>query len=134
MQAFERSYDHYNKIYSGFIKFEDTAVDFYSDGDREKRHLTHPAQKDMRTEVANTIIQMKNPMRDVYLWIKGEFLDVKGMIDAMNGRESTMKAQLACENKRRSDQTELEKLSLGKTTMKSFFQSKSGKDKTILNL
>jgi len=45
-----------------------------------------------------------------------------------------MKAQLAIENKRRSNTIELEKLQLGKTTLKSIFQSKSGKDKQILSL
>lgn len=37
------------------------------------------------------------------------------------------------ESKRKDDQEELEKLSLGKTTMKSFFSSKAGKEKDILN-
>ena len=56
------------------------------------------------------------------------------MIDAMKGREKVMKSQIATENKKRDDSTELEKLSLGKTTLKSFFKSKSGKEKDILNL
>jgi hypothetical protein len=61
-------------------------------------------------------------------------LDIQGMIDAMKGREKIMKQQIACENKKRDDQSELEKLSLGKATLKSFFKSKSGKEKDILNL
>ena len=56
------------------------------------------------------------------------------MIDAMKGRERVMKSQIACESKKRDDAAELEKLSLGKTTMKSFFKSKGGKEKDILNL
>lgn len=61
-------------------------------------------------------------------------LDIIGMINAMRGRDSVMKRQLATESKKRSDQEELEKLSLGKTTLKSFFKSKDGKEKDILNL
>lgn len=61
-------------------------------------------------------------------------LDIIGMINAMKGRDSVMKRQLATESKKRSDQEELEKLSLGKTTLKSFFKSKDGKEKDILNL
>lgn len=56
------------------------------------------------------------------------------MINAMKGRENIMKRQLATESKKRSDQEELEKLSLGKTTLKSFFKSKDSKQQDILNL
>lgn len=56
------------------------------------------------------------------------------MIDAIKGREMVMKKQINAENARRSNQEELEKLSLGKTTLKSFFKSKSGKEQDILNL
>ena len=56
------------------------------------------------------------------------------MIDAMKGRERVMKKQIECEQKRRDNQTELEDLSFGKTTLKSFFKSKTGKEKDILNL
>jgi len=76
----------------------------------------------------------KSPFSEAALWIKGEMLDIQGMIDAIKGREAVMKKQIACENKRRDDQEELEKLSLGKTTLKSFFKSKSGKEQDILNL
>ena len=56
------------------------------------------------------------------------------MIDAIKGREIVMKKQIATENKRRDDQEELEKISLGKTTLKSFFKSKAGKEQDILSL
>jgi len=52
----------------------------------------------------------------------------------MKGRETVVKKCSDCENKKRDDQDELEKLSLGKTTLKSFFKSKTGKEKDILNL
>jgi hypothetical protein len=56
------------------------------------------------------------------------------MINAMRGREKVMKRQMETESKKRSDQEELEKMSLGKTTLKSFFKSKTGKEQEILNL
>ena len=61
-------------------------------------------------------------------------LDIQGMINAMRTREGVMKRQLATESKKRSDQEELEKMSLGKATLKSFFKSKDSKEKDILNL
>jgi hypothetical protein len=38
------------------------------------------------------------------------------------------------ESKKRSDQNEIDKLVQGKTTLKNFFKSKSGKENEILNL
>jgi len=61
-------------------------------------------------------------------------LDIQGMIDAIKGRENVMKKQINCESKRRDDQEELEKLSLGKTTLKSFFKSKTGKEQDMIGL
>jgi hypothetical protein len=56
------------------------------------------------------------------------------MIDAIKGREKVMKKQIDAEAKRRDDQEELEKLSLGKTTLKSFFKSKVGKEQDMVGL
>jgi hypothetical protein len=61
-------------------------------------------------------------------------LDIQGMIDAIKGRENVMKKQINCESKRRDSQEELEKLSLGKATLKSFFKSKSGKESDMIAL
>ncbi len=66
--------------------------------------------------------------------MKGEYLDVLGMIECLNGREQIMKFQITAEEKKRSDLKELEKLSAGKTTMKSLFSSKAKKEGSILTL
>ena len=78
--------------------------------------------------------KVKNPYKDAYIWLKGEFLDVSGMYDCLQGRENVMKAQLNTEQKKRDDQKELDKLTVGKKTLKSFFKSKSQKESTILTL
>merc|ERR1712127_95945 len=76
----------------------------------------------------------RNPFLEAAVWIKGEMLDIAGMLNAMKGRDLVMKRQMATEGRKRDDQQELEKLSLGKTTLKSFFKSKTGKEQDILNL
>lgn len=88
----------------------------------------------MQTKLKETISCYKSPFSEAALWIKGEMLDIQGMIDALKGREKIMKKMIEKEGTRRDDQEELEKLSLGKTTLKSFFKSKSGKEQDILNL
>lgn len=56
------------------------------------------------------------------------------MIECLAGREQIMKFQIQAEEKKRSDAKELEKLSAGKTTMKSLFASKAKKEGNIINL
>ena len=107
------------------MKYEDVGIAYYSDQDYQKRMLTHPSAEELKARIEGSSKKWKNPYRDAYIWLKGEFLDVNGMFDALNGRESVMKAQLNTEQKQRDDNKELLKLSEGKTTMKSFFKSKS---------
>ena len=77
---------------------------------------------------------MRNPFKEAYYWLKGELLDLKGLKSALEGRENVIRLQSAAESKKRSDQQELEKLSQGKSTLKSFFKSKSSKENDILAL
>jgi len=62
------------------------------------------------------------------LWIRGEMLDIAGMLNALKGRELVAKRQQVCESKKRDDQDELEKLSQGKTTLKSFYKGAAAKE------
>lgn len=116
------------------MKFEDIGIAYYSDQDYNERVLTHPSCDGLKDKIDQSARKTKNPYRDAYLWLKGEFLDVQGMYDSLQGREGVMKAQLNTEQKKKEDQKELDKLSVGKTTLKSMFKSKSQKESKILNL
>ena len=116
------------------MKYEDIAIAYYADQDYNRRILTHPSAEDLKEKLATNLKKVKNPYKDAYIWLKGEFLDVSGMYDSLQGREGVMKAQLNTEQKRRDDQKELDKLTVGKTTIKSFFKSKSQKESSILTL
>lgn len=132
-QAQDDSYAHYQRVYAAFIKFEETAVDYYADGDRALRIMTHPSAAELSTNIDETIKSWRNPFREAWIWIKGELLDVRGMMDAMSGRDAVIQKQLKTEQKIRDKQKELDKMTLGKTTLKSFFKTKSGVEKDILN-
>lgn len=95
--------------------------------------MTHPGASELSTNIDETIKAWKNPFREAWIWIKGELLDVRGMMDAMSGRDGVIQKQLKTEQKIRDKQKELDKLTLGKTTLKSFFKSKSAVEKDILN-
>lgn len=56
------------------------------------------------------------------------------MADALNGRDMVTKMQSNCMSKKRSDESELDKLTQGKKSLKNFFKTKSTKENDILNL
>ena len=78
--------------------------------------------------------KFRNPFKEAGLWIRGEMLDIQGMQNAFKSRENVVKALQNCEQKNRDDIEELEKLQLGKATLKSFFKSKESKQADIVNL
>ena len=56
------------------------------------------------------------------------------MYDGLQGRELVMKMQINCEQKKKSDTSELQKLQEGKKTMKSIFKSKSKKEQSMIDI
>lgn len=53
------------------------------------------------------------------------------MLNAIKGRDDVIKRLAETESKKRDEQEELDKLTMGKTTLKSFFKSKEGKENDI---
>jgi len=101
--AFQQSYGHYNQMYKSFMKFEDVAIDYFADGDISQRTLTHPGATEIAEKITETISSYKNPFQECDIWIKGELLDIQGMIDAMRGREIVVKKCTEAEGKKRDD-------------------------------
>ena len=85
------------------MKYEEIAVDYFSDCDVNQRTLTKPEAGDVKQNVIDTFGNIKNPYRESLVWLMGEQLDMKGMLDALVGRENVMKQQVGCENKRRDN-------------------------------
>lgn len=125
----------YASIMNSLFKYEDNNIEYYCDSDITKRILTNPESTvDVKETVQQTYKNLRNPYREAYLVLKGELLDLKGMADALSGREGVVKQQSSTESKKRSDQMELEKLSQGKTTIKSIFKSSKSKENDIVTL
>jgi len=85
------------------LKYEDNNVEYYTDSDITKRTMTNPGRGDFKEQSDAAFKNLKNPYRDAYYWLKGELLDIKGMNEALMGREQVVKMQSACESKKRSD-------------------------------
>ena len=88
---------------SSLLKYEDNNIEYYSESDLTKRNLTNPAKGDFKEMSETSLKNLKNPYRDAYYWLKGELLDIKGMNEALLGREQVEKMLAATESKRKSD-------------------------------
>lgn len=113
------------------MAFEDLAIDAYSEGDRTKRVLSHPVAQDLPVKITENIDKWRNPFKDAYLQLRNELLNIKAMMSAMQGRMDQEVLQTKTESRQRDKKVELEKMTLGKTTLKSFFKSKSTINKDI---
>ena len=69
-------------------EFEDMAIDALSDGDRTKRVLSHPVAADLKDKITENIGKWRNPFKDAMHALRGEMLDVKAMMSAMQGRSN----------------------------------------------
>ena len=70
----------------------------------------------------------RNPYRDAAIWVKGEYLDLKGMQDAINSRSAVMSELIQTEKKIIADTNAMESNRAGKTTLTNFWKSKSSKE------
>ena len=81
----------YKNIVSQLSKYEDNNLEYYTDSDLTKRVLTHPQIGDLKEKMDATYEGWKNPYRDAYIWLKGELIEIKGISDALYGREQVVK-------------------------------------------
>lgn len=68
------------------------------------------------------------------MWIRGEMLDIAGMVNAMKGRQNVINRQNALKTKKREDEEELGKLQTGQLSLRNFFKSKDSKQADILKI
>ena len=73
------------------IKYEDNNTEYYSESDLTKRIVSHPELGEFKDQMEVVHKQWKNPFRDAYLWLKGELLDLRGLNEALLGREQVVK-------------------------------------------
>ena len=67
------------------MEFEDMFIDAYSDGDRNKRVLSHPAASDLPAQLTDNMEKWRNPFKDAWMSFWGELLDISAMMKAVQG-------------------------------------------------
>jgi len=83
----KKNHESYYALYSVLMQYETSAIEYFSENQMEARVLTHPKAGDLNENVAAMVQSYKNPFLEAALWIKGEMLDIQGMINAMKGRD-----------------------------------------------
>lgn len=84
-------------------QYEDCAVEYLSENNKNSRVITHSNQEHFRENLQITTSSFKNPFYEAALWIRGEMLDIQGMINAIKGREAVIKRLADTEQKKRDD-------------------------------
>mgnify|MGYP006110993503 CR=1 FL=1 len=92
--------------------------------------LTNP-KHDLQSKILLNKDLIKNPFRDAYLWIKGELMDLEGMVHSYSGLENLKKQRKAICDMKIKQQQEVDAMKDGKKTLKSLFKSKTKKEAEI---
>lgn len=122
------------EIMAQLMKYEDVGIAFYGNDDYSQRVYTHPNNQDLKKKFEMTERKIRNPYREAYIWIKGELLNLQGMLECLKGRELVMEHQLNLEKKIVEQQTKVNTLKQGKTTMFNFYKSKATKESEAVQL
>jgi hypothetical protein len=78
----------YKAVYACFSKYEEVNIEYYGESDVTKKAITNPAfEGDIREKAETAFKGWRNPFRDAYIWLKGELMDLKGLNEALLGRE-----------------------------------------------
>lgn len=100
----EQHNDAYAQIIAAVTKYEDNNVEYYSESDVSKKIITNPVTgSEFVEKYQNQIKSLKNPFKESYYWLKGELLDLKGLQEAVAGREAVVRKLAEAESKKRSD-------------------------------
>lgn len=120
----------------GFLsKYEESTVALYGINDfTNNRVISDTDNDEARHSLDSVTKQVDNPFSDFKHWIKEEIIDFHSLVEAIAQKEALEAMKHKTENKKKSSQSELDKLNAGKKTFKSLFKSASGKANQITNL
>lgn len=127
--AADRQNENYKEMVNMLCRFEQNVFLEYVDNDLGKQVMTEYQENSNQLPH-----RLTNPLREFFYWVKGEIYDLQALNDCILGRDRLLKRKQKLESKRKSDQATLDKLTQGKTTLKTLFKGESGKQVTMTNL
>jgi hypothetical protein len=96
----EQQNSAYAQIVASVTKYEDNNIEYYSESDVSRKIITNPVTgTEFIDRYQNQIKSLKNPFKEGYYWLKGELLDLKGLQQAMAGRDAVVRKLADAEDK-----------------------------------
>lgn len=130
--------DNVNKrtaaIVDSMSYYESNGMTKFANQDSTKMIIENPEDTEMKNKAEGMGHSLSNTFKDFYFWIRSTLGDVEAALDAVNGKERIVQNKIKLENKKKSEQSELDSLSSGKTTFKSLFKSAAKKQNRIVYL
>lgn len=108
-------------------KYEEETITTYADSNANKLIFGDINDTSLKDKVDEMTSTFQNPYKAFSDWVRCECNDIEALYEAIKGRDNLVQTKLKVENKKKSDQKELDKLTEGKRTMKTLFKSSSGK-------
>jgi hypothetical protein len=89
--------------------------------------VSDPKKLDIKSKLELLSSAAPNPFKHVKNWVKGEILEIEAILEAIAMKEAMVSRKQKSENKKQSNQNNVDKISNGKFTMKGLFKNKEGK-------
>lgn len=81
---YEDAYQHDLQVIHAMTKFEQTAIDYYANGDDKQQTLGQPSvEEHIKGKGEECLYGLKNPFAEISHWIRGELLDMEGIKTAI---------------------------------------------------
>jgi len=129
---------HHNNSFASLIdllgKYEEETLTTYCDSNANKLVVGDINDTELKEKAEALQKDLKNPFLEFYHWVRGECNDVEALYEAIRGRDKLVETKTKAESKKKSDESELDKLNQGKKTLKTLFKGSSGRQVTITNL
>lgn len=107
--------------------YESNGLSKFVDQDVSKLVVENPNDTELKVKAESIGHTLSNSFKDFYYWVRSILGDVEAALDAISGKDRIIQTRIKLENKKKSEQSELDGLNAGKKTLKNLFKSASTK-------
>ncbi len=106
-------------------KYEELNMSTYVNNDKSKLVINDPNNTQIKTGMDSLVTGLKNPFMHLYTWCKGELYDLEALLEAVQVRDGIGSQRGKMESKKKSTQSDLENMQVGKKTIRTAFKKDS---------
>lgn len=125
---------NFNNMIHLMSKYEEGALLQYADNNASKLVVGNSLNP-LYIETADDIMEkLKNPFIETYYWVKGEIYDIQALNDCIEGRNKMVKNLDKLEAKKKANDSNLDKLKSGRTTLSNIFSNATKKEQRMTEI